>query len=283
MNAEIIEVFEENFEQEVIERSRKLPVVVDFWAPWCGPCRTLGPLLERLAGEFAGQFVLAKINVDENPLLAQAFRVQSIPYVVALRDGRVVAQFVGAQPEAAVREFLAALLPSDAERLAAQGQARLAAGQKAQAESLFRQALEKDPRCGSALVGLARLLLERGEEEEAKALLERVVSDPWRAQAERVLAELRLRQEGVADEASLRERLAKNPADLEARLQLGKRLAAEGRYAEALEELLEVVRRDRNFQDQAARKAMLDIFQVLGSGNELAERYRAELANVLFS
>lgn len=283
MNAEIIEVFEENFEQEVIERSRKLPVVVDFWAPWCGPCRTLGPLLERLAGEFAGQFVLAKINVDENPLLAQAFRVQSIPYVVALRDGRVVAQFVGAQPEAAVREFLAALLPSDAERLAARGQARLAAGQKAQAESLFRQALEKDPRCGSALVGLARLLLERGEEEEAKALLERVVSDPWRAQAERVLAELRLRQEGVADEASLRERLAKNPADLEARLQLGKRLAAEGRYAEALEELLEVVRRDRNFQDQAARKAMLDIFQVLGSGNELAERYRAELANVLFS
>lgn len=283
MNAEIIEVFEENFEQEVIERSRKLPVVVDFWAPWCGPCRTLGPLLERLAGEFAGQFVLAKINVDENPLLAQAFRVQSIPYVVALRDGRVVAQFVGAQPEAAVREFLAALLPSDAERLAAQGQARLAAGQKAQAESLFRQALEKDPRCGSALVGLARLLLERGEEEEAKALLERVVSDPWRAQAERVLAELRLRQEGVADEASLRERLAKNAADLEARLQLGKRLAAEGRYAEALEELLEVVRRDRNFQDQAARKAMLDIFQVLGSGNELAERYRAELANVLFS
>jgi putative thioredoxin len=114
-------------------------------------------------------------------------------------------------------------------------------------------------------------------------LLERVVSDPWRAQAERVLAELRLRQEGVADEASLRERLAKNAADLEARLQLGKRLAAEGRYAEALEELLEVVRRDRNFQDQAARKAMLDIFQVLGSGNELAERYRAELANVLFS
>jgi len=283
MNAEIIEVFEENFEQEVIERSRKLPVVVDFWAPWCGPCRTLGPLLERLAGEFAGQFVLAKINVDENPLLAQAFRVQSIPYVVALRDGRVVAQFVGAQPEAAVREFLAALLPSDAERLAARGQARLAAGQKAQAESLFRQALEKDPRCGSALVGLARLLLERGEEEEAKALLERVVSDPWRAQAERVLAELRLRQEGVADEASLRERLAKKPADLEARLQLGKRLAAEGRYAEALEELLEVVRRDRNFQDQAARKAMLDIFQVLGSGNELAERYRAELANILFS
>lgn len=283
MSPHVIEVTEETFEKEVIERSQQVPVVVDLWAPWCGPCRTLGPLLERLATEYAGQFVLAKINVDENPLIAQAFRVQSIPLVVAIRNGQVVGQFLGAQPEPKVRDFLAALLPSDADRLAAQAAARLAAGKVAEAEALFRKALEQDPRSGSALVGLARILLQRGEEEEATTLLDRVEPGPWRTEADRLLAELRLKQVEAADEATLRQRLAENPGDLAARLELGKLLAARGQYREALEELLEVVRRDRNFQDQAARKAMLDIFQVLGSGNELVEHYRSELAKILFS
>lgn len=283
MSPHVIEVTEETFEKEVIERSHQVPVVVDLWAPWCGPCRTLGPLLERLAAEYAGQFVLAKINVDENPLLAQAFRVQSIPLVVAIRNGQVVSQFLGAQPEPKVREFLAALLPSDADRLVAQAAARLAAGKVAEAEALFRKALEQDSRAGGALVGLARILLQRGEEEEATKLLDRVEPGPWRNEADRLLAELRLQQVEAADEAALRRRLAENPGDLAARLELGKLLAARGQYREALEELLEVVRRDRNFQDQAARKAMLDIFQVLGSGNEVVEHYRSELAKILFS
>ncbi|GIW44148.1 MAG: co-chaperone YbbN [Candidatus Binatia bacterium] len=283
MNPYVIEVDEASFEKEVIERSRSVPVVVDFWAPWCGPCRTLGPLLERLAAEHRGQFVLAKVNVDLNPLLAQAFRVQSIPMVVAVRDGQLVSQFVGALPEAAVREFLARLLPSDAERLAAQGLARLAAGKVGEAEKLFRQALEQDPRCAAAQVGLARVLLQQGEKDRAREILEGVEPGAYRSEADRLLAELRLREGTQGDEASLRERLAQNPGDLEARLQLGQLLAAQGRYEEALEQLLEVVRRDRNFRDQAARKAMVDIFHVLGSGNELVEHYRSELAKILFA
>ncbi|MCX8070924.1 MAG: thioredoxin [Candidatus Binatia bacterium] len=283
MNAFVIEVDEQSFEKEVIERSRSLPVVVDFWAPWCGPCRTLGPMLERLAAEYRGQFVLAKVNVDLNPLLAQAFRVQSIPMVVAIRDGQLVSHFVGALPETAVREFLARLLPSDADRLAAQGMARLAAGKVTEAEQLFRQALEKDATHGAAQVGMARIYLQRGDKEKARELLERVEPGPYRNEAERLLAEIRLQEGVTASEQELRERLTQNPGDLEAQLQLGQLLAAQRRYEEALAILLEVVRRNRDFHDQAARKTMVDIFNVLGSGNELVEHYRSELAKILFA
>lgn len=282
MNPNVIEVDEQSFEKDVIERSRSVPVVVDFWAPWCGPCRTLGPLLERLAAEYHGQFVLAKVNVDLNPLLAQAFRVQSIPMVVALRNGQVVSHFVGAVPESAVREFLARLLPSNAEQLAAQGMARLAAGKLAEAQRCFEQALEQDANCAAAQVGLAKVHLQRGEKEAARALLERVVAGPYQNEAERLLAELRL-QEASGEEDALRRRLTANANDLEARLELGRLLAAQKRYEEALELLLEVVRRDRNFRDQAARKAMVDIFHVLGNGHPLVEHYRSELAKVLFA
>jgi putative thioredoxin len=280
--AHVIDVTDLDFESQVLDRSKQVPVVVDFWAPWCGPCKTLGPLLERLAAEHAGGFVLAKVNIDENPQLAAAFRVQSIPMVVGLREGALAAHFVGAQPESAVREFLAKLLPSQADQLAEDGTALLAAGQTAEAEQCFQQALALNPRADAALVGLAAVHLERGEYDTALQVLERVGPGSSRQEADRLAAAIRIRQSGAGDEASLRAKIAADPTDLEARYLLGQTQAAAGRYADALENYLALVRADRSFRDDGARKAMIDVFDLLGPGDELADRYRSELAKVLF-
>lgn len=278
----VFDVTDQNFEPLVIERSKEVPVVVDFWAPWCGPCKALGPLLERLADEHRGAFVLAKVNTDENPGLASAFRVQSIPMVIGVRDGELAGHFVGALPESGVREFLSRLLPSAGERHVEEAEALLAAGKTAEAEAAFRAALDIDPRSGGALVGLARALSQHGEQDEALALLDRVDAGPRRAEADRLAAAIRIRQSGAGDEAGLRARVAADPNDLESRLTLAQALAAGGRYDEALEHYLDLVKRDRSFRDDAARKAMLDVFDLLGPDNELADRYRSELAKVLF-
>jgi len=279
----IIDVDDQDFERDVLVRSREVPVVVDFWAPWCGPCRTLGPVLERLAVEHGGAFVLAKVNVDEAPAVAEAFRIQSIPAVKAFRDGALVAEFVGAQPESAVRQFLGSVLPTEADRLACEGDSEAAAGRAATAETAFTEALRHDARQPRALLGLARLRAARGELAEAQSLLERISPSASVARdAERLAAELRTRADGTGDEAALRARVAADPADLEGRLALGRLLAAQKRHEEALAELLEVVRRDRTFADEGARKAMLDVFAILGSDHPLVDRYRSELAKALF-
>ena len=276
----IIDVGDEDFERSVLERSQDTPVVVDFWAPWCGPCKALGPLLERLATEHAGAFILAKVDVDQAPAVAQAFRVQSIPAVKGFRDGALVTEFTGAQPEPVVRELLAAILPTEADRLVREA---AALADPAAAEAKLREALALDARHPRALVALARLLADRGDVDAALPLLERVSpSSPVSHEAERLIATLRTRKDGGGDEASLRARVAADPADLDARLGLGRALAAAGRYDDALAELLEVVRRDPQFADEGARKAMLDVFAVLGSSDPLTDRYRGELAKALF-
>jgi putative thioredoxin len=236
-----------------------------------------------LAEEHGGAFVLAKLDVDAAPATAQRFGVRSIPLVLAFRDGEPIAEFVGAQPESAVRQFLAGVLPSEADRLAGEGDELRGAGHDHAAEERFRAALGKEPRHPRALLGLARLLGERGEAAAALELLDRVVANgSIGKEAERLAAELRTRAEPAADLPALRAQLERAPDDLAARLALGRALAARGDYEAGLGELLGVVSRDPDFDEQAARRAMLDVFEVLGREHPLTERFRAELARTLF-
>jgi putative thioredoxin len=279
----VLDVGDADFETSVLARSETVPVVVDLWAPWCGPCRALAPILERLAEEHAGAFVLARVNVDEAVGAAQAFAVRSIPAVRALRDRTVVAQFDGAQPEAVVRRFLASILPTEADRQAEAGRRAHAAGDLGAAEAAFRAALMLDTQHPFASLGLARLHAEAGEVAEALRRIEAIgPGTPASQEADRLAAQLRTAPGERFDEAALRARVASDPHDPASALALGRALAGAGRHAEALEMLLESLRRDAHHDEDGARRTMLDVFSILGSGDPLTARYRAALARVLF-
>jgi putative thioredoxin len=280
----IIEVSDSTFQSAVLQRSAHVPVVVDFWAPWCGPCRVLGPVLERLAREAKGAFILAKINVDNNPRTAQQYGVQGIPAVKAFRQGRVVGEFVGAQPEPRVREFLRRLAPSAADGFVVEGFRLEQQGRLDEAIARYRQATAAESGHAGALLGLGRTLLAQGDGQEAAHWLEQVpYGRPEREEAERLLARVQLKQgANGTDEGRCRDRLAANPQDLEARLSLGSLLAAREEYETALTELLEVVRNDRGKLREKARVTMLAIFRVLGDESPITRRYRSLLATALF-
>jgi putative thioredoxin len=284
MSPHCIDVSEANFMQEVIEASRRVPVLVDFWAPWCGPCRSLGPILEKLADEYQGRIRVVKINSDENQALAGQFGVRGIPNVKAVVDGQVVNEFTGALPEPAVREFIDSLLPSPAEPLRLEAQAARARGEGDATRKLLLQAIRLDPKHEQARLDLVDVLLDAGDFAEAQRLLDEVAEDAKdRGRIERLAARLALAQgaSGDADEKTLRARLEADAADLTARLELANLLALKQDYGGALEHLLEIVRRDRAFGDDIGRKTLLQIFSLLGPDSDLMREYRGKLSSLI--
>jgi putative thioredoxin len=284
MNQWTIDVNEENFELAVLEQSKEVPVLVDFWAEWCGPCKVLGPVLEKLADEYGGEFVLAKVNVDENQNLAGAFGIQGIPAVKLFIDGDLLAEFTGALPEPMLREFLSKFLPTAADKQAQQAAALEDQGKAAEAKALYQAILESDPSHAKSLFGLGRLAMNAGDNESALEFLDKIsiVADE-RKEADRLIARLKLHGGAAQDLTALRAKIDAEPKNLDARLELAQALAGAEKYQEALAELLVIVKTDRNFKDDGGRKAMVQIFEVLGSEDPLTDQYRSELAKVLFS
>lgn len=275
-----------DFEHKVIAASREVPVLVDFWADWCQPCRILKPILEKLAVEYGGRFKLAKVNSDQNQELAVRYGVRGIPAVKAFVGGEMVDEFTGALPEAQVREFIDRLIPSPGEPMRLDAAEARRAGDLAAARQLLLEAIAFDPANEAAQLDLAEVFLDEGAIEEAKGIIAaRAETARDRARIEALAARLQLASSGGgADLPELERKLAADPADLAARLQLANALALKHDYRPAFEHLLEIVRRDRRWNDEAGRKTLLTLFSLLGSHAEhddLVREYRVALARTL--
>jgi putative thioredoxin len=274
-----------DFDEQVVAASHRQPVVIDFWAPWCGPCKALGPILEKLAAEYGGKFLLAKVNSDENQELAVRYGVRGIPSVKAMVKGRIVDEFTGAQPESAVRAWLDKIIPSPAQELQQAAQQLAATGDLDGAAQKLAQASALDPANEWVRVDAAEVMLLKGEMDEAQRLLDSlqdtdVLKDArvLQLKAQTRLAEMSATSES---EAALAAAVDADGNDLEARLKLANVLIASNRVAEGMEQLLEIVRRDRAFRDDIGRKTLLDVFNLLGGQGELVSEYRRKLASAL--
>ncbi len=287
MNDESIlfEVDADQFERLVIRASHQRPVVVDFWAEWCAPCRALGPVLEDVVRAYDGRVALAKLNTDHNPQLAVRYGVRGIPAVKVFRQGQVVREFTGTLPRPEVERIISAVVPGPGDELVTKADQLLSQGEAEKAEQCYRDALEEEPEHPGALLGLGRLALEDGRTEEGEELLARIEQDG------RQYGEARALLAGVAFQQTCRRhggleacrRSAEDaPEDPQVHYNLGCCLAAKKRYEEALDEFLAALRLDRDYGEGAAREAVLTVFTLAGPQSDLAKTYRRKLASIIY-
>ncbi|MBU6297286.1 MAG: thioredoxin [Alphaproteobacteria bacterium] len=282
------------FAADVLEASREVPVIVDFWAPWCGPCKQLGPALEKAVDDAKGAVRLVKVNIDENQEIARQLRIQSIPTVYAFKNGQPVDGFMGAIPESQIKTFVQTLAGGEAghggadhaAEVLAMADEAFASGDVGQAAQAYAHVLQDDPGHPKAVAGLARCYLKSGDLERARNTLQLVRPDGAADEAVRAVeAELKLREEAakVGDTAELQARLAADPNDHQARYDLALALDAKGEREGALEALLDIVRRDRKWNDEGARKHLVTLFEAMGPTDPRTVAARRKLSSILFS
>ncbi len=268
-------VNESDFEYEVIAYSRQAPVIVDFWAEWCKPCKSLTPLLEKFAIEGQGSFMLAKVNVDDNPNLALRYGVRSIPNVKAFRDGQVVSEFLGLQPEPRVKEFIHNLAPSQIDLLLEKGQSLLESMSWAEAGRAFAQFLQKSPGHPAGQLGLLKASLMLGRFSESRQIIAEFPSSPEYARMEALRTLLNALWAETTSQS-----VNENPLD--ATYQNALRLILRGNIPAAMDGIIDILRQDKHYRNEEARRVLLSMFEILGDGHPLTQQYRRELAMALF-
>ena len=274
----------QNFKDIVVDGSFKTPVVVDFWAPWCGPCKVLKPILEKLAEEYQGKFVLAKINSDENQQLAAQFGVRGIPSVKAVREGKIVDEFSGALPENAVREWLQKLIPSPLDELRLLALQSYEQGDADKALQLLQQALQLDNNNSNVKIDIATILANQNMFQEAKAILEELPANMRMEEAVvRLLTQIEVAEKSqhLEGEDTLLEKIGANPEDFPARIDLANVYISQQQYENAIEQCFEIIKRNREFQDDIGRKTVVSIFNLLNNEGEIVRNNRRKLASML--
>jgi putative thioredoxin len=283
MSDYIVNVDESNAQQVLIDKSAQRPVVVDFWADWCEPCKVLMPLLEKLADEYQGQFLLAKVNADEQQTIAQQLGVRSLPTVMVIKDGQPVDGFVGAQSEAQVRELLGKYLPKPWDGLLEQAQQLVESGEFAEALPLLRQAYEESSRQHDITIAYISVLIELNRLDEAETALGEIRIADQDAAFEQLTAQVQLKREAAKSPEieALEQQLADDPHNLDILYQLAVQFGNSAMYKEAMEALVSILQKDREHGDGATRKALLDTIASLGKGDPLAVEYQRKLYSLL--